>query len=100
MNILIVFQMNIKIKEKIREVHVYGRINTTYSNNNIKSSQHIGLGKQLIFEAEKISKNEGCDGTMIISGVGTRNYYRKLNYEINNDLKNNGEFMNKKFLIL
>lgn len=91
------FSDEYKNKGKIREVHVYGRVNDTYSNNNIKSSQHIGLGKQLINEAEKISKNEGCDGMMIISGVGTRNYYRKLDYEINYDLKNHGEFMIKNF---
>ena len=91
------FSDKYKNKGKIREVHVYGRVNDTYSNNNIKSSQHIGLGKQLINEAEIISKNDGCDGMMIISGIGTRNYYRKLNYEINNNLKNHGEFMIKEF---
>ena len=90
------FSNNYKNKGKIREVHVYGRINTTYSNN-IKSSQHIGLGKELINEAETISKNEGCTGTIIIAGVGTRNYYRKLNYDIDYNLKNHGEFMIKNF---
>ena len=84
-------------KAKIRELHVYGRVNDTYSKNNIKSSQHIGFGKKLMNEAEIISKNYGCDGAIVIAGVGTRNYYRKLGYEIDSSLKNNGEFMIKYF---
>jgi len=84
-------------KGKIRELHVYGRVNDTYSKNNIKSSQHIGFGKKLMNEAEKISKIHNCDGCIVIAGVGTRNYYRKLGYEINYDLKNHGEFMTKIF---
>ena len=84
-------------KAKIRELHVYGRVNDTYSKNNIKSSQHIGFGKKLMNEAEIISKNYGCDGAIVIAGVGTRNYYRKLGYEIDSTLKNNGEFMIKYF---
>jgi histone acetyltransferase (RNA polymerase elongator complex component) len=34
---------------------------------------------------------------MVISGVGTRNYYRKFGYEIPYDEKNHGDFMIKKF---
>ena len=80
---------------KIRELHVYGMVNDTYSNNNIKSSQHVGFGKKLMYEAEKIAKLNNCNGCMVIAGVGTRNYYRKLGYEINYDIKNHGEFMIK-----
>jgi elongator complex protein 3 len=82
-------------KAKIRELHVYGRVNDTYSKNNIKSSQHVGFGKKLMYEAEKIAKIHQCDGLIVIAGVGTRNYYRKLNYEIDTTLKNHGEFMIK-----
>ena len=82
-------------KAKIRELHVYGRVNDTYSKNNMKSSQHVGFGKKLMYEAEKIAKIHQCDGLIVIAGVGTRNYYRKLNYEIDTTLKNHGEFMIK-----
>ena len=84
-------------KAKIRELHVYGRVNDTYSKNNIKSSQHVGFGKKLMFEAEKIAKIEKCDGCIVIAGVGTRNYYRKLGYNIDHNLKNHGDFMIKYF---
>ena len=84
-------------KAKIRELHVYGMVNDTYSNNNIKSSQHVGFGKKLMFEAEKIAKINKCDGSIVIAGVGTRNYYRRLGYEIDYKLKNHGEFMIKTF---
>ena len=86
-----------KNKAKIRELHVYGSLNDTYSNNGIKSSQHIGLGKKLMKEAEIISKIYHCDGCVVIAGVGTRNYYRNLGYEIDYSLKNHGDFMIKKF---
>jgi len=82
-------------KAKIRELHVYGRVNDTYSKNNIKSSQHVGFGKKLMIEAEKIAKVYNCNGLIVIAGVGTRNYYRKLNYEIDTTLENHGEFMIK-----
>ena len=87
-------------KAKIRELHVYGSMNDTYSNTEHKETQHIGLGKKLLAEAEKIAKCNQCptcDGMMVIAGVGTRNYYRKFGYEIPYDEKNHGDFMIKKF---
>jgi histone acetyltransferase (RNA polymerase elongator complex component) len=97
MNILIVFQMSTKIKEKSEKCMFMVRVNTTYSNNNIKSSQHIGLGKQLLKEAEILAKHFNCDGLMVIAGVGTRNYYRKFGYDIHYEEKNHGGFMVKYF---
>ena len=64
----------------IREVHTYGKIAEidTVSKN---SPQHIGLGKKLMAEAEKIAKREfGFTKIVVISGVGVRGYYRKLGY--------------------
>ena len=87
-------------KAKIRELHVYGSMNDTYSTPAHKETQHIGFGKKLLAEAEKIAKSNTChkcDGMMVISGVGTRNYYRKFGYEIPYDEKNHGDFMIKKF---
>lgn len=90
------FSDSYKNKGKIRELHVYGKVNDTYSNDNHQSSQHVGFGKKLMHEAEMLSTHYGCDGTIVIAGVGTRNYYRKLGYEINYNEKNNGGFMVKK----
>lgn len=66
----------------IREVHTYGKL--TKLNESSKSSpQHIGLGKKLIQEAEKIAKQEfGLDKIVVISGVGVRGYYRRLGYRL------------------
>ena len=63
----------------IREVHVYGK-SLRLGDKNIMGAQHSGLGKQLIEEAEKIAR--GCKGIQIISGVGVRQYYKKLGYRL------------------
>lgn len=48
-------------------------------------AQHKGMGKKLIKEAEKIVKKEfKFKKIAIISGIGARQYYRKLNYRLNN----------------
>ena len=82
-------------KLRIRELHVYGKVNDTYSNDNHKSSQHMGFGRQLLKEAEILAKHFECDGLMVIAGVGTRNYYRKYGYDIHYEEKNHGGFMVK-----
>jgi elongator complex protein 3 len=68
----------------IREVHTYGKL--AQINQHDKSSpQHIGLGKKLIQETEKIARNEfGAKKIAIISGVGVRGYYRKQGYRLQN----------------
>ena len=69
-------------KAIIREVHTYGKL-TKIDQKDRKSPQHIGLGKKLIAEAEKIAKKEfGIEEISVISGVGVRNYYRKLGYKL------------------
>ncbi len=64
----------------IRELHVYGKL---VSIGETKKTQHIGLGKKLIKEAEKIAKQNDKEKLSIISGVGVRGYYRKLGYRLN-----------------
>ena len=45
--------------------------------------QHRGFGKQLMIEAEKIAFDEwGVDRIVVTSGVGVREYYRKLGYTL------------------
>ena len=47
------------------------------------SIQHLGLGKNLMSQAEKIAKEEfDAKRLLVISGVGTREYYRKIGYSL------------------
>jgi elongator complex protein 3 len=39
------------------------------------------LGKSLIEEAEKISKENGFKKISVISAIGTREYYKKRGYQ-------------------
>ena len=64
----------------IRELHVYGQALKLGQEGKI--SQHMGLGKWLMDEAEKICRREKIKELKIISGVGVREYYRKLGYEL------------------
>ncbi|MBU4369449.1 tRNA uridine(34) 5-carboxymethylaminomethyl modification radical SAM/GNAT enzyme Elp3 [Patescibacteria group bacterium] len=47
-------------------------------------AQHLGLGKKLMAEAEKIAKEQGYKKIAVISGVGVRDYYRHLGYRLQN----------------
>ena len=47
---------------------------------------------QLLEEAEKLAIKKGKDEIAIISGIGTRNYYRKFGYE------RKGPYMAKKLI--
>jgi elongator complex protein 3 len=68
----------------IREVHTYGQL-TQINKKNKKSPQHFGLGKKLMAEAEKIARREfGLRKMAVISGIGAREYYRKLGYSQKN----------------
>jgi len=65
----------------IRELHTYGQL--TPINDKIKlAEQHKGLGKKLLIEAEKISKQNKFTQIAVISGIGVREYYKKLNYKL------------------
>jgi len=66
----------------VRELHVYGSV-VPVSAKNPRNFQHQGYGTLLMEEAERIAKYEhGSTKISVISGVGTRNYYRKLGYEL------------------
>ena len=67
----------------VRELQTYGQA-VPISEKRV-APQHKGFGKKLIKIAEEISKKEfKKDRIAIISGVGARNYYRKLGYKLNN----------------
>jgi elongator complex protein 3 len=66
----------------VRELHVYGSVVPIHSRDPTKF-QHQGFGSLLMEEAERIAREEHGSVKMgVISGVGTRHYYRKLGYEL------------------
>lgn len=66
----------------VRELHVYGK-SIKIGERESGQIQHSGLGKNLMGEAERISREEfDARKLLVISAVGTRQYYHKLGYEI------------------
>ncbi|MEK6813014.1 MAG: tRNA uridine(34) 5-carboxymethylaminomethyl modification radical SAM/GNAT enzyme Elp3 [Nanoarchaeota archaeon] len=65
----------------IRELHVYGP-EVIVAAHADQAIQHTGLGKQLMQEAEVVADAEGCNNIVVISGVGVRDYYRKLQFAL------------------
>ncbi len=64
----------------IRELHVYGQ--SLKIGERGKKGQHTGIGKRLMKEAEAIAKNNGYKRIVVLSGIGVREYYRKLGYAL------------------
>jgi elongator complex protein 3 len=63
----------------VREIHVYGQTVPIGEKGEI---QHRGIGKSLMQKAENIAKQKGFKRIAVISGVGVREYYRKLGYKL------------------
>ena len=64
----------------VRELHVYGQALRLGARDNI-SWQHRGYGSMLMQEAERIALEEfDAKKMLVISAIGTREYYRKLGY--------------------
>lgn len=59
----------------IREVHVYGEAIGVGDSTTI-SSQHRGYGRLLVKTAENIIKKHGLKKSAVISGIGSREYYK------------------------
>eukprot|EP00293_Proteomonas_sulcata_P007973 CAMPEP_0184302964 /NCGR_PEP_ID=MMETSP1049-20130417/12807_1 /TAXON_ID=77928 /ORGANISM="Proteomonas sulcata, Strain CCMP704" /LENGTH=446 /DNA_ID=CAMNT_0026614371 /DNA_START=70 /DNA_END=1413 /DNA_ORIENTATION=+ len=73
----------------VRELHVYGTAVPVHARDPAKF-QHQGYGTLLMEEAERIARDEHMSTKLsVISGVGTRHYYRKLGYELD------GPYMSK-----
>ncbi len=68
----------------IREVHTYGRLKKVGSGEG--KVQHIGLGRRLIAEAERIAAENGYKKIAVIAGIGVRQYFKdKLGYELEDE---------------
>jgi elongator complex protein 3 len=82
-NILIGFLRLRITKDKaiIRELHIYGETVPIGAKGEI---QHAGWGKKLVAAAEKIAKQHKKPEILVTSGIGAREYYRKLGYKLNN----------------
>jgi elongator complex protein 3 len=73
----------------IRELHVYGSAVAVNARDPVKF-QHQGFGMLLMEEAERIAREEhGSKKLIVISGVGTRHYYRKMGFYLD------GPYMSK-----
>jgi elongator complex protein 3 len=64
----------------IREIHVYGKLVRIGKTPKALEWQHRGIGHDLISLAEEISKERGYQKIVVTSGIGVRNYYRKLGF--------------------
>lgn len=83
-----------EFKEKptivVRELHVYGALlglRSIYKGD--LQWQHRGYGKELLSKAEEIGKENNYAKIAVISGIGVREYYRKLGYTLD------GPYMSK-----
>jgi elongator complex protein 3 (tRNA carboxymethyluridine synthase) len=63
---------------RIRELHIYGPLVPLGTRN--AGWQHQGFGTRLLKAAEAVALDNGFDILEITSGIGAREYYRKLNY--------------------
>ena len=64
----------------VRELHTYGQLVRISEEGG--QSQHRGFGRRLMEEAERIAREAGYKKIAVISGVGVREYYRTLGYEL------------------
>lgn len=65
---------------RVRELHVYGEM-VPISEMAGSRWQHRGFGEKLLNECEKRAAKQGYESIEVTSGVGARNYYRRLGYE-------------------
>ncbi len=73
----------------VRELHVFGK-SMKIGEHEENTIQHSGLGRKLMDEAEKISKEDfDARKLLVISAFGTREYYKKLRYSLD------GPYMSK-----
>lgn len=65
----------------VRELHIYGPALELGATNH-GQAQHSGLGRKLSEHAMEIARGAGFKRMAVISAIGTREYYRKLGFEL------------------
>ncbi len=66
----------------VREIKVLGKVVPIGSDSDAEW-QHRGIGRTLLSQAEQISLSEfGMDRIAVTSGIGVREYFRKLSYHL------------------
>ncbi len=74
----------------VRELKVFGEVVPIGEESS--HWQHRGLGKKLMAEAEAVARDKfGASGILVTSGVGVREYFRKIGYS------RMGPYMHKEF---
>lgn len=69
----------------VRELHIYWQVKSIQKNitdGDGVSAQHKWFGWQLMFWAEQFASNNWYERLSVISGIGVREYYRKLGYDV------------------
>jgi elongator complex protein 3 len=67
----------------VRELHVYGQ--SLNIGEKGSKGQHRGIGKKLMNIAEALAQKHGYKKIAVISGIGVREYYKKLGYMIDKE---------------
>lgn len=65
---------------RVRELHVYGEMVPLDDKPN-ERWQHRGIGARLLSICEDKAAEAGFEAILVTSGVGARNYYRRLGYD-------------------
>ncbi len=64
----------------VRELHVYGSLVPPGRAAGVTDWQHRGYGEKLLEQAKELARARGYRKLSVISGIGVREYYRKLGY--------------------
>ncbi|MGW8250797.1 MAG: elongator complex protein 3, partial [Anaerolineales bacterium] len=64
----------------VREIHVYGQ-SLQVGETAPGAAQHAGMGQRLLQKAEQIARRRGYQSLVVISAVGTREYYLNRGFE-------------------
>ena len=83
------YKEELKKSAIVRELKVHGPM-VEIGKREEEKWQHKGFGKTLMEEAEKLSLKYGKEKILVLSGIGVKEYYRKLGYN------NYGVYMMKK----
>lgn len=65
----------------VRDIHIYGQ-SMEIGSMAEGAAQHVGLGGRLMTYAENLAREQGYRHMAVIAAVGTRGYYRKLDYKL------------------